>query len=169
ANAHGFILDLPQGYDTVVGERGIRLSGGQRQRVAIARAILKDTRVLLLDEATSSLDNESEAAVQEALERLMRCRTTIVIAHRLTTVERADRIVVLNRGRIVEQGAHADLMAREGLYYRLYTRTFADPSGSADLESAADLVLPDDALLPLDGDGAAVPVVPELSAPRGDD
>jgi subfamily B ATP-binding cassette protein MsbA len=110
----------------VVGERGIRLSGGQRQRVAIARAILKDPRLLVLDEATSSLDNESEAAIQGALERLLRDRTTIVIAHRLSTVERADRIVVLDRGQIAEEGTHAQLLARNGLYARLYERKFAD-------------------------------------------
>ncbi len=126
ANAHGFIADLPERYDTVVGERGIRLSGGQRQRVAIARAILKDPRLLILDEATSSLDNESEAAIQAALERLMRGRTTLVIAHRLSTVERADRIVVLDRGRIVEQGTHGQLLVAGGLYARLYTRRFAE-------------------------------------------
>ncbi|MGN6757913.1 MAG: ABC transporter ATP-binding protein [Thermomicrobiales bacterium] len=128
ANAHGFIMDFPDGYATVVGERGVKLSGGQRQRIAIARALLKDPRVLILDEATSSLDNESEAAIQSALARLLRDRTTIVIAHRLSTVERADRIVVLDQGQIVEQGRHADLLARGGLYHRLYTRNFTEPA-----------------------------------------
>ncbi len=125
ANAHEFIAALPDGYDAIVGERGVKLSGGQRQRIAIARAILKDPRLLILDEATSALDNHSEALVQEALERLMAGRTTIVIAHRLTTVERADKIVVLDRSRVVEEGTHADLLARGGLYQRLYTRDLA--------------------------------------------
>ncbi len=118
ANAHDFIMALPHGYDTSVGERGIKLSGGQRQRIAIARALLKDPRILILDEATSSLDTESEQAVQEALERLMRDRTTFVIAHRLSTIMNADQIVVLVDGRIVEQGSHAELVAREGGVYR---------------------------------------------------
>ncbi len=126
ANATEFIDRLPQQYDTVVGERGVKLSVGQRQRVAIARALLRDSPVLLLDEATSSLDNESEYLVQEALARLMLGRTTIVIAHRLTTVEAADRILVLDRGRIVEDGTHTELMGREALYWRLYTRAFRD-------------------------------------------
>jgi subfamily B ATP-binding cassette protein MsbA len=124
ANATEFISRLPQGYDTLVGERGVKLSVGQRQRIAIARALLRDARILLLDEATSSLDNESEYLVQQALERLMRGRTTIVIAHRLTTVQRADRILVMDRGRIVEDGTHAQLLALGGLYERLYERRF---------------------------------------------
>ncbi|MDP9246255.1 MAG: ABC transporter ATP-binding protein/permease [Chloroflexota bacterium] len=126
ANATEFIDRLAEKYDTIVGERGVKLSVGQRQRIAIARALLRDSPVLLLDEATSSLDNESEYLVQEALARLMLGRTTIVIAHRLTTVEAADRILVLDRGRIVEDGTHTELMGREALYWRLYTRAFRD-------------------------------------------
>ena len=126
ANALEFIRAQPGGFDTVVGERGIRLSGGQRQRIAIARAILKDAPILILDEATSALDTESEWLIQSALEKLMRGRTTIVIAHRLSTIEHCDRIVVLDEGRIAEQGTHADLVARQGLYARLHSRQFRD-------------------------------------------
>jgi subfamily B ATP-binding cassette protein MsbA len=130
AGADRFIAELPQGYDTLVGENGIRLSGGQRQRIAIARAMLKDAPILLLDEATSALDNESERQVQAALRRLMQGRTTLVIAHRLSTIIGADLICVLDRGRIVETGKHAQLLARSGLYARLYETQFAP--GEAD-------------------------------------
>ena len=126
ANAHGFISELPQGYDTVVGERGMKLSGGQRQRVAIARAILKNPAILLLDEATSSLDNESEQLVQEALGNLMQNRTTLIIAHRLSTVRIAHRIAVLDKGAIIELGTHDVLMAQQGLYAKLYQMQFRD-------------------------------------------
>jgi subfamily B ATP-binding cassette protein MsbA len=131
ANAHDFICSFPQGYQTVVGERGIKLSGGQRQRVAIARALLKNPRILILDEATSSLDSESEALVQEALERLMQGRTTFVIAHRLSTVRNADQIVVLEAGRVAQQGQHEELLAQGGLYRELYELQFRDPVESS--------------------------------------
>jgi subfamily B ATP-binding cassette protein MsbA len=126
AFAHDFIMELPAGYETVVGERGIFLSGGQRQRLAIARAVLAGASVLVLDEATSALDTESERLVQKALANLTRGRTTVAIAHRLSTVRRADLIVVMERGRIIEMGRHAELLAQNGSYRRLYELQFAD-------------------------------------------
>ena len=128
--------ELPDGYDAEVGERGVTLSGGQRQRIAIARAILRDAPILLLDEATSALDAESESAVQTALERLMQGRTSIVIAHRLATVLKADRILVMDEGRIVEEGTHQSLVAEGGLYARLAELQFAD--GKAAFPRAAE-------------------------------
>ena len=121
ANAHQFISELPEGYDTNIGEKGIKLSGGQRQRLAIARAILKNPRILIFDEGMSSLDNQSEALIQEALENFMAFRTTFIIAHRLSTVQHADRIIVMDQGEIIEEGKHADLLKQKGLYHYLYT------------------------------------------------
>jgi subfamily B ATP-binding cassette protein MsbA len=126
AHAHEFVERLQQGYDTLVGERGVKLSGGQRQRVAIARALLKNPAVLVLDEATSSLDNESERLIEDAMERLLVGRTTLIIAHRLSTVRRADRLIVMDHGRIVEEGSHTALLARGGLYARLYQHQFRE-------------------------------------------
>jgi ATP-binding cassette subfamily B protein len=124
ANVEPFVEQFPQGYETLVGERGVQLSGGQKQRVAIARAVLKDPRILILDEATSALDAQSEHLVQEALERLMAGRTTLVIAHRLSTVVDANKVVVLDSGRVAQSGDHTTLMSRGGLYKRLIERQF---------------------------------------------
>ena len=134
AAAHEFIMALPEGYDSPLGERGVMLSGGQKQRIAIARAILRDAPVLLLDEATSALDAESERLVQKAVETVAEGRTTIVIAHRLSTVKKADRIVVMDKGRIVAEGRHDDLVAQDGLYARLAKLQFTEggPGDAAD-------------------------------------
>jgi subfamily B ATP-binding cassette protein MsbA len=125
ANAHQFIAEMPDGYQTVIGERGLKLSGGQRQRMSIARAILKNPAILILDEATSALDTESEQLVQQAINNLMNNRTAIVIAHRLSTIQRADRIIVLEDGRITEAGKHSELLVKGGTYARLYNLQFS--------------------------------------------
>ncbi|NDJ78801.1 MAG: ATP-binding cassette domain-containing protein, partial [Chloroflexi bacterium] len=125
ANIHDFISELPDGYDTVVGERGYRLSGGEKQRIALARVILKDPRILVLDEATSHLDSQSEALIQDALKTVMAGRTSIVIAHRLSTILAADQILVVDRGQVVEHGTHANLLAHNGLYTQLYETQFS--------------------------------------------
>jgi ABC-type multidrug transport system fused ATPase/permease subunit len=124
AAADSFIAQLPNGYDTVIGENGYSLSGGQKQRVSIARAFLKNAPILLLDEATSSLDTESESLVQEAIKKLMKDRTTLVIAHRLSTIINADQIIVLDDGKIVESGTHEELLSKNGVYKKLYEREF---------------------------------------------
>jgi len=139
AHAHDFILALAEGYATMVGERGIRLSGGQRQRIAIARILLKSPEILILDEATSSLDTESERLVEEALEVAMRGRTTIIIAHRLRTVQRADRLLVLEDGSIVEEGRHDELLDRDGLYAQLYRGQLLAPAPSSSSSATMSL------------------------------
>ena len=127
ANAHNFISEIPNGYDTLIGERGLKLSGGQRQRLSIARALLKNPQIMIFDEATSALDNESEVLVQEAIERLMKNRTTFVIAHRLSTIRNADKIIVMDKGKIVQMGKHEELLKNEkGLYKKLYELQFRD-------------------------------------------
>jgi ATP-binding cassette subfamily B protein len=143
ANIHDFITDLPDGYDTVVGERGYRLSGGERQRIAIARVILKDPQILVLDEATSHLDSLSEALIQEALQRVMRDRTSLVIAHRLSTILAADQILVIDRGRLVERGTHGELLAQNGLYTSLYKTQFEANAGIERPDEEAAIAITD--------------------------
>ena len=136
AHAHDFLMALPEGYDSQVGERGVMLSGGQKQRIAIARAILRDAPILLLDEATSALDAESEYAVQQAVDRLAEGRTTVIVAHRLATVKKADRIIVFENGHVVAQGTHDDLVAQGGLYARLARLQFTDGGAMTDSDPA---------------------------------
>jgi ATP-binding cassette subfamily B protein len=138
AAIHDRIMELPEGYDTMVGERGYKLSGGEKQRIAIARVILKDPRILILDEATSALDTHSERLIQAALEKLMVGRTTIAIAHRLSTILAADQILVVQRGEIVERGPHAELLEKGGLYAQLYNEQFASASEIASAEPDID-------------------------------
>ena len=157
ANAHGFISSLPDGYHTMVGERGVRLSGGQKQRVSIARAILADPRILILDEATSSLDSESEALIQEGLAYLMQGRTTFVIAHRLSTIRRADQILVMEAGQIVERGTHESLYAAHGRYFDLYTRQHGIESNLFLAPGEGDKLEPDEQVAAPDGKAPALP------------
>ncbi|MGQ9852538.1 MAG: ATP-binding cassette domain-containing protein, partial [Candidatus Oleimicrobiaceae bacterium] len=126
AHAHDFIMEMPQGYDTVIGDRGVKVSGGERQRLAIARAILRDPPILIFDEATSALDTESEMLVQQAINNLLQGRTSLVIAHRLSTVRHANRIIVLDQGKVVQEGTHEQLISSWGLYRRLYEMQFSE-------------------------------------------
>ena len=137
ALAHDFIMDMSEGYDTVIGEKGVRMSGGQRQRLAIARALVKDAPILILDEATSALDTHSEQQVQAALENLMKGRTTIMIAHRLSTIRNADQIIVLQEGDIIERGSHQDLLDQKGIYNRLIEIQSGYEKKTVDIEKAS--------------------------------